>query len=84
MTNDEENALFDATLERDDVAGMVWEAVIDEINKEKAKEIVNALFRQEGPPVSDFMEAGRLIHHAVWKRVQKIVEDEEHNTYMGS
>lgn len=85
MSRDEEDALFDATLERDDVAASVWEAIIDEIGPEQAKEIVNVLFRQYGTRIvnGDFMEAGRLIHRATCKRVHKIVEGEEHNTDIG-
>ena len=82
MTRDEEDELFDATLEREDVSEMVWEAIIDELNKEQAKEIVNVLFRQCGNS-GDFTECGRLLHRFCWKRVQKIVEGEEHNTDMG-
>lgn len=82
MTRDEEDELFDATLERDDVAEMVWEAIIDEIDKEHAKEIVNVLFRLNGTRMGDFMEAGRLIHRATFKRVHKIIDDASSETDM--
>lgn len=85
MSRDEEDALFDATLERDEVADMVWEAVIDEISPNKSREIVRVLFRRESlvSSMADFAEASRLIHRACHSRVHEIVDGEEHNTDMG-
>lgn len=83
MSRDEEDALFDATLERDEVAEMVWEAVIDEISPAQAKEIVTNLFRRGGNFSVDNHEAGRLLYVSCSDRVEKIVEGEEHNTDMG-
>lgn len=81
MSFAEIDALFDATLERDGVADSVWESVIDEITPEQAREIVCVLFRQSGNE-KDFAEAGRLIHRACARRVEKIVDDESSNTVM--
>ena len=81
MSFAERDALFDATLERSVVADSVWEAVIDELTPGQAREIVCVLFRQSGNE-KDFAEAGRLIHRACARRVEKIVEDEESNTVM--
>lgn len=81
MSFAERDALFDATLERDSVAASVWDAVLDEITPEQAKEIVFTLFRQKGGQ-GDFSEAGRLLHRACARRVEKIVDDESHNTDM--
>ena len=77
----ERDALFDATLERDDVADMAFDVVIDELTPEQAREIVRVLFRQSGNE-KDFAEAGRLIHRACARRVEKIVDDESSNTVM--
>lgn len=84
MSREEEDALFDATLERKEIAASVWESIIDEISPELAETIVNVLFRKSfnGRRTGDFMEAGRLIHQACYKRVDKIVEGETHNTDM--
>ena len=81
MSFAERDALFDATLDRDDVADSVWEAVIDEISLQTGREIARILFRQGGG-LNDFHEAGRLIHRACARRVEKIVDDESSNTVM--
>lgn len=83
MTHDEHEALFNATLHRQEVAEMVYDAVIDEISLEQARHIVHVLFRLGGTRMGDFMEAGRLMHNACYKRVHEIVESETHNTVMG-
>lgn len=83
MSHEDENELFDATLERKEIAASVWESVIDEITPGQAAMIVNVLFRKSiGGRTGDFMEVGRLLHKACWKRVSKIVDDASHNTDM--
>lgn len=83
MSRDEEDDLFDATLERDDVADMVWEAVKDEISDALGRDIVRYQFRHGGNYMADRSEAARLMYNACWPRVEKIVDDAESNTDMG-
>lgn len=83
MTHDEETELFNATLDRDDVADMIWDTIIDGTGPTKAREIVKVLFRLGNKPTTDFMEVGRLIHSEFFKRVHEIVDDESSNTDMG-
>ena len=81
MSFAERDALFDATLERDDVADSAWEAVKDELTPAQHREFVRTLFRQGGG-LSDFYESARIIHRYCARRVEKIVDDESSNTVM--
>ena len=82
MSLEEEHELLEATLERDDVAASVWEAIFDEITPAQAKEIVVVLFRDGKNHVADFTEAGRLMYKFSHSRVDALVESETHNTDM--
>lgn len=82
MTRREEDELFDATLERSEVADMVAEAVVDELTPGQWRDIVTVMFRRNGTRMGDFMEVGRLMYKFTSKRVEKIVEDASSNTVM--
>lgn len=86
MSRQEEDDLFDATLERDDVADRIWDMIKDEITPDLHREIVRVLFRKHigfAGVSRDFTEGGRLIHKDFSDRVEKIVDDESSNTDMG-
>lgn len=89
MTRQEEDELFDATLERDDVADRIWDMIVDEsaVRPEWRREFVRVIFRRhvgEFSSVSrDFQEGGRITHKEFVVDVNEIVEGEEHNTDMG-
>lgn len=82
MSREDEDDLFNATLLRPEVADSAWEAIIDEVKPEKAREIIVYLFSRSTTPISDKVEAMRLMYMACYKRIEKIVEGEEHNTDM--
>lgn len=82
MSLSEEYELLEATLERDDVAASVWEAIFDEITPAQAKEIVVVLFRDGKNHHADFAEAGRLLYKFSHIRVEALVVNETHNTDM--
>lgn len=88
MSRDEEDELFDATLERDDVADRIWEFIVDEssVKPEWRREFVRVIFRRHVglvPASRDFQEGGLITHKEFSVRVSEIVESEEHNTDMG-
>ena len=87
MSFAEHDARFDATLERDDVADRIWDFIVDEsaVKPEWRREFVRVIFRRHvglAPVSRDFQEGGRITHKEFAPRVEKIVEDEEHNTVM--
>lgn len=83
MSRNEEDELFDATLERCDIADRVWDMIKEEITPDQHREIVRYMFRRGGNYMSDRSESARILYNAHWKRVEEIVEGEEHNTDMG-
>lgn len=87
MSFAERDALFDATLERDDVADRIWDKIVDEsaVKPEWRREFVRVIFRRHVgfvPASRDFQEGGRITHKEFAVPVAEIVDDESHNTDM--
>jgi hypothetical protein len=79
----EQDALFNETLEREDVAERVWIHISEGLTAEQSAEIVRLLFRrgnEAGSGRADSTEAGRLLFQWLHKSVHEIVEKEEMNT----
>lgn len=88
MSRQEEDELFDATLDRDDVADRIWDMIVDEsaVKPEWRREFVRVLFRRHVefvPAVQDFAHAGRITHKEFSMLVDELVDDESSNTDMG-
>lgn len=83
MTYAKQVELFDATMDRNDVADRVWDAILDEITPDQHREVVRTLFKSSVTRMADLMEAGRIIYRVCpSEKINKIVESEEHNTDM--
>lgn len=88
MSRNEEDELFDATLERDDVADRIWDFIVDEsvVKPEWRREFVRVIFRRHVgfvPASRDFQEGGRITHKEFAVPVSEIVEDASSSTDMG-
>lgn len=89
MSSREEDELFDATLERDEVADSIWDMIVDEaaVKPEWRREFVRVIFRRHvgfAPVSRDFQEGGRITHKEFSALVDELVGDASINTDMST